>query len=81
MVSSLKNGVPGDFIPHRKDISLGMEVFSHAYLAEADNGHNTNIERKHGAALLIARNRGNAKTFGRHSVSLKALGFCMTLDI
>jgi hypothetical protein len=81
MVSSEKGDVPRDFISYWENIPLSMKVLPHAYLAEADDCHNTDIEGEHRTALLVTRNHWNAKAFGGYSVRLEALGLCVTLDV
>ena len=58
-----------------------MEVLSHTYLAETNDGHDTDVEWEHRSTLLVTRNHGNAKAFGSYGVRLETFGFCVPLDV
>ena len=76
-----KDDVPGHFVSHREDVPLRMEMLAHAHLAEADHGHDTDIEREHRAPFVVARHGGDRVRLGHHGVRLESLRLGMSLDL
>ena len=61
---------PRNFVSNREDISLRVEVLSHADFTKTDYGHDTDVQRQKGLSLPVPRNHRNAEAHSsvkRHS--------------
>ena len=67
---------PCYFVSDGEDISLSVEVLSHADLSQIDDGHDTDVQGEQWLAFFVPGDHGDAVASTRDGVRLESFGLC-----
>ena len=68
--------LPRYFVSYGEDISLCVEVLSHANFSQVDDGHDTDVQGEQWFAFFVSRDHGDAVASAGDGMRLQSFGLC-----